>query len=61
MGLGGDPERRPFDGLADIKLNNGLTLATGLYYYQHALTYRDTQTTEAHGNTSIHTDTYAPR
>lgn len=39
MGLGGDPEGRPFDWLADIKLNNGLTLATRLYY-KHTLTYR---------------------
>lgn len=35
MGLGGDPEMRPFDWLAYIKLNNGLTLARRLYYYQH--------------------------
>lgn len=45
MGRGGDPERRPFDWLAHIKLNDGLTLARWPYYYQttHALTHRHTE------------------
>lgn len=42
MGRGGDPEGRPFDWLADIKLNNGLTLARRLYYYQQIHTHYHT-------------------
>lgn len=50
MGRGGDPEGRPFDWLADIKLNNGLTLARRPYYYQH------TPYTHKQQHTSTHTD-----
>ncbi len=61
MGRGGDPEGRPYDWLADIKLNNGLTLARRPYYYQHTLTYTQTDTTAAHKHTSTHTDiNYVP-
>lgn len=55
MGRGGDPEGRPFDWLADIKLNNGLTLARRPHYYQHTLTYTQTHTLLQRISTRQHT------